>query len=110
MLVPAAPAWAGDSAPTAAADAMSSAPLGVDPAAPGALAISGSGATSATLTWDAAAGAATYRVYRDGVQFPETPALTFTDNTLTATGSYEYHVVAVNGGGSEGPPSTSVYR
>jgi uncharacterized protein with LGFP repeats len=84
--------------------------LWVDPAVPADLAISGSGTTSATLTWSAAARATTYRIYRNGVLVTETPALTFTDNGLTGLLSYEYHVVAVNGGGFEGPASSSVYR
>jgi uncharacterized protein with LGFP repeats len=84
--------------------------LWVDPAAPVDVAISGSGWTSATLTWSTAARAASYRIYRNGVLVTETSALTFTESILSALGSYEYHVVAVNGGGFEGPPSSSVYR
>ena len=84
--------------------------LWVDPPAPTGLSITGSGVGSATVTWTAPARAASYRVYRDGLLVAGTSGLTFTDNSLVATGGYRYEVAALNGGGFEGPRSTRVYR
>ena len=84
--------------------------LWVDPDKPTGVAISGSDFRSATVTWNPAGRAGTYRVHRNGVLVTETSGLAFTDVGLSALGSYEYHVVAVNGGGFEGPRSEPVHR
>ena len=84
--------------------------LWVDPPAPGGVSISGSDVGSATVSWTAPAGAASYRIYRNGLLVAGTSGLTFTDNSLVATGSYRFEITALNGGGFEGPRSTTVYR
>lgn len=84
--------------------------LWVDPAAPSGLTISGSGTDSATLTWSAAARAAQYRVWRNGVLVHTTSALTWTDTGLLPSSDNRYQVTAVNGGGWSGPLSTNVFR
>ena len=84
--------------------------LWVDPAAPGGVSVSGSDVGSATVTWSAPARAASYRIYRNGLVVAGTSGLTFTDNSLVATGVYRYGIAALNGGVFEGPRSTLVYR
>ena len=85
--------------------------LWVDPDAPVVQSISSSAAGSATLTWSAAEGADTYRVYRNGVAVHTGPDLSWTDTGLIDSQGYEYRVSGINGGGWEGWKSEgTLYR
>src|SRR5919198_44467 len=74
-------------------------------AASGPSAPTGLTATSPTnaapaLRWNASTGASGgYRVYRGGKEIGRTTATTYTDPSLTASGSYAYTVKAVGSGG-----------
>ncbi|QJE00132.1 PHB depolymerase family esterase [Massilia forsythiae] len=67
---------------------------------PTGLAVSASGADSITLTWNAAAGATGYNVYRNGTRV-NASTLTgtgYTDGGLAAATTYSYQVSALAGG------------
>jgi hypothetical protein len=55
--------------------------------------------TAPQLYWAPISGATSYNVYRDGVFVGSTAAASFTDVSLSATGTYNYTVTAVNGSG-----------
>jgi chitodextrinase len=71
------------------------------------LAAAGTSAHETTLTWEAAAGADTYVVRRDGQEVHSGSGLSLTDTGLTPQTTYTYTVAAVNAGG-EGPSSDPV--
>ncbi|MDX2080046.1 MAG: hypothetical protein SFU53_04620 [Terrimicrobiaceae bacterium] len=73
------------------------------PPTPSGLAASAAGSDSVTLTWSAASGAATYRIFRNGVEVGTSNSTTFTDTTVSAGASYSYTIVAVNGAGTSSP-------
>lgn len=53
--------------------------------------------TSATISWDSVSNADSYTVYRDNVAIQSgLSVLTYTDNNLTASTSYNYQVSAIN--------------
>ena len=60
-----------------------------------------------TISWDAGAEAAAYRVLRDGAPVGETTATSFTDGALVAEGSYAYTVLAVDAAGNASSPSAA---
>jgi chitodextrinase len=60
-----------------------------------------------TAASDAQSGISRYRVYRDGALVDSTSATSFFNVGLSATTSYTYHVIAVNGEGLAGPPSNN---
>ncbi|MFE0648408.1 fibronectin type III domain-containing protein [Streptomyces sp. NPDC059534] len=78
--------------------------------APAGLAVSGTTATGASLTWNAVSGAASYNVYRDGTKVNTTPVTTttYTDTGLTAGTTYGYTVAAVDTSGTAGTRSAPV--
>ncbi|MFF8837406.1 fibronectin type III domain-containing protein [Streptomyces sp. NPDC015130] len=66
--------------------------------------------TSASLSWNAVAGAASYDVYRDGTKVNSAPvtSTTYTDTALTAATTYSYAVAAVDAAGTVGTRSGTV--
>jgi chitodextrinase len=52
---------------------------------------------SITLTWQVAAGAETYRVYRDGNKIADVNLLSYKDTSLTSGTQYKYQVSSVQG-------------
>ncbi|MFH8766120.1 chitinase [Streptomyces althioticus] len=69
------------------------------PATPGGLTVSGTTATSATLTWNAVSGATGYTVYRDGARATAVTGTSATVTGLSAATSYSFQVAATNAAG-----------
>jgi uncharacterized protein with LGFP repeats len=93
------------------ASATVTATLWVDLAAPSGLTMNSGDATSATISWPAAAGAVQYQVLRNTVLVATTSSLTWTDTGLLSDRQYTYRVASVNGGGFGGSPSSAaVFR
>lgn len=69
------------------------------PPVPGGLSAGGATGTSVTLTWNAAATATGYEVFRDGQQVGVTSSTTFNDTGLAPGTNYSYRVLATNGAG-----------
>jgi endoglucanase len=83
----------------------------VPPTPPGGLTVTGTTASSASLSWNAATdnvGVVGYRVYRDGMLRGSVPGLTYTDAGLTAATTYSYSVRAYDAAGLESGPSGPV--
>ncbi|MEV0096876.1 PHB depolymerase family esterase [Streptomyces sp. NPDC050738] len=76
--------------------------------APTGLAATASTGTSVSLSWNAVAGAASYRVHRGGTEVGSPTATTFTDSGLASGTTYSYTVAAVDGSGAVGAPSAAV--
>lgn len=72
------------------------------PSAPAELRITARTRTTISLAWDSVAGAAGYRLYRDGVQIYGGTAASYTDTGLSAETPYTYAVEAFNSGGVSG--------
>jgi len=70
------------------------------PPAPGGLAASASSQTTVLVSWDAAAGAEDYIVFRNGEGIGGTTGLNWTDTGLVANTKYSYTVAARNAGGT----------
>ncbi|MFI6945541.1 PHB depolymerase family esterase [Streptomyces sp. NPDC050422] len=64
--------------------------------------------TTASLTWNAVEGAASYAVHRNGTQIASPTATTYTDTGLTAGTAYRYTVTAVDAAGTAGTASAQV--
>ncbi len=75
------------------------------PDAPAGLAATSPTRVTPSLTWDAVAGAAGYRVYRDGARVAETDGTASTDADVSTDGSYAYTVTAIDAAGNESPAS-----
>ncbi|GGP91372.1 chitinase [Streptomyces pseudogriseolus] len=69
------------------------------PATPAGLTVSGTTATSATLTWNAVSGATGYTVYRDGTRVTAVTGTSATVTRLAANTSYSFQVAATNAAG-----------
>ncbi|MGA5117387.1 chitinase [Streptomyces pseudogriseolus] len=69
------------------------------PATPAGLTVSGTTATSATLTWNAVSGATGYTVYRDGTRVTAVTGTSATVTGLAADTSYSFQVAAANAAG-----------
>jgi hypothetical protein len=52
--------------------------------------------TFVTVSWQAATGATSYRIYRDGVLIGTTGNRSFTDSTVQVNNTYSYTLIAVN--------------
>ncbi|MEV5565497.1 PHB depolymerase family esterase [[Kitasatospora] papulosa] len=76
--------------------------------APAGLKVTGVTASSASLTWNAVTGAASYTVYRDGAKVATTASTSFTDTGLTAGTAYRYSVTAADPSGTAGAGSSAV--
>ncbi|CAL9550731.1 Exochitinase 1 [Streptomyces sp. enrichment culture] len=69
------------------------------PATPAGLTVSGTTASSVTLTWNAVSGAAGYTVYRDGTRATAVTGTSATVTGLAASTSYSFQVAATNAAG-----------
>ncbi|WP_405391148.1 PHB depolymerase family esterase [Streptomyces sp. NBC_01102] len=76
--------------------------------APAGLTVTGVTDGTASLVWDAVAGAASYRVYRDGAQVAAPASPSVTDTGLGAGTAYRWTVAAVDSSGTVGAVSTAV--
>jgi hypothetical protein len=76
------------------------------PAAPANLTGATPTAAAPTLTWNSVSGAASYRIYRDGVEIGVSQTPTFVDTMVTSSGQYSYTVIAATADGLTGPAST----
>ncbi|WP_245966413.1 glycoside hydrolase family 18 protein [Sphaerisporangium album] len=89
---------AGESARSAEVTATpSSTP--VPPPVPGGLAVTGTSATSVSLSWSASSGATSYNVYQDGTKVGTPSGTTFTATGLTSGTTYRFSVSASNANG-----------
>ncbi|MFZ3473274.1 chitinase [Streptomyces sp. 4.24] len=77
------------------------------PAAPTGLTASASSSTAADLSWSAATGATSYKVYRDGANPATVTGTSATVTGLTASTTFSFQVSAVNAAG-ESPKSAAV--
>jgi len=81
------------------------------PSVPSNLAVTGTTASSAALSWSPSTdnvGVAGYRVYRNGVQVGTTAGTSFTDTGLSASTHYTYTVAAYDAAGNVSAPSSGV--
>jgi chitodextrinase len=78
------------------------------PTAPTGLAVSGTTASSVSLTWNANSGATSYNVYRNASEVGSTGATSDTDSGLSAKTTYTYTVTAVNSSGESAQSSAVV--
>jgi chitodextrinase len=81
------------------------------PSVPANLAVTGTTASSASLSWSPSTdnvGVAGYRVYRNGVQVGTTAGIAFTDTGLSASTRYTYTVAAYDAAGNVSARSTGV--
>ncbi|MFJ1823602.1 PHB depolymerase family esterase [Streptomyces sp. NPDC088178] len=76
--------------------------------APSGLRVASVTANSASLSWNAVPGAASYTVHRDGTKVASPASTTYTDTGLTAGTAYRYTVTAVDGSGTSGSASPPV--
>ncbi len=76
--------------------------------APSGLTVTGTTASSVTLSWTAESGASSYNVYRNGTKVNGSPVTTngYTDSGLAASTSYTYAVTAVNSSGESAQSPT----
>jgi hypothetical protein len=81
---------------------------GVVPDAPTNLSVLASPTKAPVLSWDSSAGAAQYRIYRDGQAITTTSGTAFTDNGATPDGTFTYTVTALSIENSESQPSNQV--
>ncbi|MEV7129337.1 PHB depolymerase family esterase [Streptomyces sp. NPDC093260] len=76
--------------------------------APSAVTVTATTDTTATLTWNAVEGAASYAVYRGGTKVGAPAGTAYTDTGLSAGTTYTYTVAAVDGTGAAGTASAPV--
>lgn len=76
--------------------------------APTAVTVTGTTDTTASLTWNAVEGAASYAVHRDGTKIASPTATTYEDTGLTARTAYRYTVAATDAQGAAGTASAQV--
>ncbi|HEY8471888.1 MAG TPA: glycoside hydrolase family 9 protein [Natronosporangium sp.] len=88
-------------------------PVDEPPAAPTGLTVTGTTASSVSLSWTAAAGATGYRIERapgtSGGTFTQVGTSTtpsFTDSGLPASSTFRYRVIATNAAGASQPSAT----
>ena len=77
---------------------------------PGGLTVASTTASSVALSWAAVSGASGYHVYRNGSKITATPstAVTYTDNGLSASTTYNYQVSSVDSASAESTLSATV--
>lgn len=82
------------------------------PSAPTGLQAQAASESRIDLTWEAASdsqsGISLYYIYRDGTKVAQTSTTSYSDSGLSASSDHVYTVKAVNGEGTEGPPSAGV--
>lgn len=77
--------------------------LPTPPDTPTSFAQSGEDCSSVTLTWDAASGAAGYKLYRDGTLIATQTGTGYVDTGLSPSGTYAYTLTAYNDDGESDP-------
>ncbi|MEU2384428.1 glycoside hydrolase family 18 protein [Streptomyces sp. NPDC012461] len=77
------------------------------PGTPGGLAVSGTTASSVSLSWNTVSGATGYTLYRDGTKVTAVSGTSATVTGLAASTSYSFQVAASNAAG-ESPKSAAV--
>ncbi|MBD9735370.1 glycoside hydrolase family 18 protein [Streptomyces sp. H28] len=77
------------------------------PGTPGGLAVSGTTASSVSLSWNTVSGATGYTLYRDGTRVTAVSGTSATVTGLAASTSYSFQVAASNAAG-ESPKSAAV--
>ncbi|MBN1170677.1 MAG: S8 family serine peptidase [Micromonosporaceae bacterium] len=82
---------------------------GVPPPAPAGLTATG-GASKVDLSWSAAPGATSYKVYRNGTLLATTTDLSHTDTAVTNETDYSYTVTAVGEWGESSPSAAATAR
>ncbi|MFC9328538.1 PHB depolymerase family esterase [Kitasatospora sp. NPDC057015] len=92
--------WGLDGAPSGGGTGSLPAPTG--------LGVTGTTASSVSLSWSAVSGAASYTVYRDGAAVGSAATASFTDGGLSGATSYGYTVAAVDSAGNTGARSAAV--
>ncbi|MEU9203983.1 PHB depolymerase family esterase [Streptomyces sp. NPDC048332] len=76
--------------------------------APAGVTVTGTTDTTASLSWKAVEGAASYAVHRNGTKIASPTATTYTDTGLTAGTAYRYTVTAIDAEGAAGTASAQV--
>lgn len=76
--------------------------------APAGVTVTGTTDTTASLSWNAVGGAASYALYRNGTKVASPAGTTHTDTGLTAGTAYRYTVAAVDSDGTAGTASAQV--
>lgn len=76
--------------------------------APAGLSVTGVTDSTASLSWNAVAGAASYKVFRDGAVVGSPASTSFTDTGLSAGVSYLYTVAAADSSGTAGAVTSAV--
>ncbi|MFD9500658.1 PHB depolymerase family esterase [Streptomyces sp. NPDC060035] len=76
--------------------------------APAGLKVTGVTDSTASLSWNAVAGAASYKVFRDGTAVGSPTSPSFTDTGLSAGVSYRYTVAAADSSGTAGAVTSAV--
>lgn len=82
----------------------------VSPSTPAGLTVSGTTATSVSLSWTAATdnvGVASYEIQRDGVKVGTSTGTTYTDEPLSSNTTYAYSVIAIDAAGNRSVPSAT---
>ncbi|WAX78229.1 chitinase [Streptomyces sp. KMM 9044] len=77
------------------------------PGTPSGLSVSGTTASTASLTWNSVSGATRYTIYRNGTKITAVTGTSATVTGLAASTSYSFQVAATNAAG-ESPKSTAV--
>jgi hypothetical protein len=94
-------------APNDTASVLIQAPAQTPPAPTGLTAASPT-STAPVLNWNAVSVASSYNIYRDGQKIGSVIGATFTDSSLTISGSYTYTVTSVSALSVESPASNAV--
>ncbi|MFD7484610.1 extracellular catalytic domain type 1 short-chain-length polyhydroxyalkanoate depolymerase [Streptomyces mirabilis] len=76
--------------------------------APTGLTVTGTTDTSASLSWNAVSGAASYTIYRGGTRTGSTTSTSYTDTGLASGTGYSYTVAAVDSSGKAGAADAAV--
>ena len=81
-------------------------PVTEAPDVPTGLAATATASTTVSLSWNAAARASTYKVFRDDVQIASVPDTNFADTGRSPETTYAYKIIAANAIGDSAPGAT----
>ncbi len=84
---------------------LCAATYGPPPAVPAGVTVSAVSPTEVDLSWTASAGAAQYKIYRNGVLLGTSTTASYSDMTAAANTQYSYTVTAIDATGSESSQS-----